>query len=590
MTILQVRNLQLNFRTDSGEVAAVRDVSFTLERGQTLGIVGESGSGKSATALAVMGLLPPTAKVEGEILFAMEGRAVDLLKLPPQIMRRLRGDRLGMIFQEPMSSLNPLFTCGSQIVEAIWQHQNISRQEAIARAVQLCHEVNLPAPEQIIHRYPHQLSGGQIQRIMIAMAIACNPDILIADEPTTALDVTVQATILQLLRRIQQERGMGLIFISHDLGVISQIADQVLIMYRGQVMEYGAVEQIFTQPQHPYTKGLIACRPQPELNLCFLPTVSDFMAEANGALITKEPPQLRQKPQNTDKRQASTEPLLRVEELTVSFPIRNLFGIVQDRKVAVDGISFTVFAGETLGLVGESGCGKTTTGRAVLRLLEPQAGKVFFDGVEITALPPKELTKLRRNLQIIFQDPFGSLNPRMSIGQIIQEPLLIHRQALYRTKQDRIARVKYLLERVGIDPQAMARFPHEFSGGQRQRIGIARALALNPKLIIADEAVSALDVSVQAQVLNLLKELQSEFELTYIFISHDLSVVKHMSDRIMVMQNGKIVELDTADRIYYQPQNPYTQQLISAIPKLQHLEHLVSQDAPKTAETSPNAP
>lgn len=568
MAILQVNQLQLNFRTDSGTISAIRDISFSLERGQTLGIVGESGSGKSATALAIMGLLPPTAKVSGEILFEMEGQTVDLLKLPAHVMRRLRGDRLGMIFQEPMSSLNPLFTCGSQIVEAILQHQNISKQEAIARAIQLCHEVNLPEPDKIIHRYPHQLSGGQIQRIMIAMAIACNPDILIADEPTTALDVTVQATILELLKSIQQERGMALIFISHDLGVISQIADRVVIMYRGQIMEQGAVHEIFANPQHPYTKGLIACRPQPELNLLFLPTVSDFMAEENGELISKNPPHLQEKPHKVP---SLTEPLLRVEELSVSFPIRNLFGIVEDRKIAVDGISFDVFAGETLGLVGESGCGKTTTGRAVLRLIEPQAGRVFFDGTEITALRPKELTKLRRNMQIVFQDPFSSLNPRMSIGQIIMEPLLIHRQELYPTKPDRIARVKYLLERVGIDPQSMSRFPHEFSGGQRQRIGIARALALNPKLIIADEAVSALDVSVQAQVLNLLKELQLEFELTYIFISHDLSVVKHMSDRIMVMRNGKIVELDTADRVYYQPQSPYTQQLISAIPKIQSL-------------------
>jgi peptide/nickel transport system ATP-binding protein len=453
-------------------------------------------------------------------------------------------------------------------VEAILQHQKVSKQEAINRAIQLCQEVNLPEPEKIIHRYPHQLSGGQIQRIMIAMAIACNPDILIADEPTTALDVTVQATILELLQCIQQERGMALIFISHDLGVISQIADQVVIMYRGQIMEQGAVNKIFVNPQHPYTKGLIACRPQSELNLLFLPTVSDFMAEENGTLISKNPPQFPEKPH---KVASLTEPLLRVEELSVSFPIRNLFGMVEDRKVAVDSISFAVFAGETLGLVGESGCGKTTTGRAILRLLEPQAGRVFFDGKEITALPPKELNQLRRNMQIVFQDPFSSLNPRMSIGQIIMEPLLIHRQELYPTQQARLARVKYLLERVGIDPQSMSRFPHEFSGGQRQRIGIARALALNPKLIIADEAVSALDVSVQAQVLNLLKELQREFELTYIFISHDLSVVKHMSDRIMVMQNGKIVELDTADRIYYQPQSLYTQQLIGAIPKIQSL-------------------
>ncbi len=569
MAILRVNHLQLSFRTDSGTVAAVRDISFSLERGQTLGIVGESGSGKSGTALAIMGLLPPTATVQGEILFEMEGKQVDLLQLPPHIMRRLRGDRLAMIFQEPMSSLNPLFTCGYQIMETLLQHQQISRQEAISRTIQLCHEVNLPDAEKIIQRYPHQLSGGQIQRIMIAMAIACNPDILIADEPTTALDVTVQATILELLKKIQQERGMALIFISHDLGVISQIADQVMVMYQGQIMEYGSVREVFQHPQHPYTKGLIACRPQPELNLLYLPTVSDFMAEENGTLISKTPPPLLEKPPKEPT--PTAEPLLRVQDLTVAFPVRNMFGMVQEYKTAVDHLSFEVFAGETLGLVGESGCGKTTTGRAILRLLPLQSGKIFFDGIEITALKPKELTKLRRNMQIVFQDPYGSLNPRMTIGQILMEPLLVHRHELYPTRRDRLARVQYLLERVGLDPQSISRFPHEFSGGQRQRIGIARALALNPKLIIADEAVSALDVSVQAQVLNLLKELQQEFALTYIFISHDLSVVKHMSDRIMVMQNGKIVELDTAERIYSQPQSHYTQQLISAIPKLQSL-------------------
>ncbi len=569
MAILRVNHLQLSFRTDSGMVSAIRDISFSLERGQTLGIVGESGSGKSSTALAIMGLLPPTATVQGEIFFEMEGKQVDLLQLPPHIMRRLRGDRLAMIFQEPMSSLNPLFTCGYQIMETLLQHQQISRQEAISRTRQLCHEVNLPDPEKIIQRYPHQLSGGQIQRIMLAMAIACNPDILIADEPTTALDVTVQANILELLKKIQQERGMALIFISHDLGVISQIADQVMVMYQGQIMEYGSVSEVFQHPQHPYTKGLIACRPQPELNLLYLPTVSDFMAEENGTLISKSPPPLLEKPPKEPTPNA--EPLLRVQDLTVAFPVRNMFGMVQEYKTAVDHLSFEVFAGETLGLVGESGCGKTTTGRAILRLLPLQSGKIFFDGIEITALKPKELSKLRRNMQIVFQDPYGSLNPRMTIGQILMEPLLVHRHELYPTRRDRLARVQYLLERVGLDPQSISRFPHEFSGGQRQRIGIARALALNPKLIIADEAVSALDVSVQAQVLNLLKELQQEFALTYIFISHDLSVVKHMSDRIMVMQNGKIVELDTAERIYHQPQKTYTQQLIHAIPKLQSL-------------------
>jgi peptide/nickel transport system ATP-binding protein len=562
--MLNVQDLRIQFRTDSGLVTAVDQVSFELGAGEALGIVGESGSGKSATALAIMGLLAPSAQVSGQINLELPSGSVDLRQIPPHVLRRLRGDRLGMIFQEPMSSLNPLFSCGRQLMETIVQHQQVSPAQARAQALQLFSEVGLTDGEKMLTRYPHQLSGGQIQRVMIAIAIACSPTLLIADEPTTALDVTVQATILQLLKNLQCQREMGLIFISHDLGVISQVADQVLVMYKGKVVEAGSTHSIFSDPQHPYTKGLIACRPQPHLDLAILPTVSDFMAEVDGQIISREPPTpiFRHPDQN---KSPSSQPLLRVANLTVSFPIRNAWGIISDRKLAVDDISFEVFQGETLGLVGESGCGKSTTGKAILQLVKSQ-GKIYLEGSEIT---PKLLPILRRDLQIIFQDPFGSLNPRMTIAQIIGEPLEIHRHHLYKNKHDRLERVKYLLGRVGIEIDSMNRFPHEFSGGQRQRISIARALALNPKLIIADEAVSALDVSVQAQVLNLLKELQAEFSLTYIFISHDLSVVKHMSDRILVMQKGQIVELGTAEQIYYQPQQPYTQQLINAIPKLE---------------------
>jgi peptide/nickel transport system ATP-binding protein len=581
--ILTVNNLQVDFKGDGGIVNAVRDISFDLRQGETIGIVGESGSGKSVTALAIMGLLPQTAKVSGEILFAHDHQAgsqvIDLLKVPQRQMRHYRGDAIAMIFQEPMTSLNPLFTCGYQIIEAILQHQNVTPEQAQAQAIQLFEEVRLPNPELMIDRYPHELSGGQIQRVMIAIAISCNPKILIADEPTTALDVTVQATILELLRHIQQERQMSIIFITHDLGVISQIANQVAVMYKGKVVESGRAIDIFRQPQHPYTKGLVACRPQPELRLKFLPTVSDFMSEdAMGEIIAKqlEGDRLNQVISISESEARSQvlqakEPLLSVKNLCVQFPIKGILGL-RRYFVAVDDISFDVYPGETLGLVGESGCGKTTTGRAILRLIKATRGSVMFEGNDVLTVPPQDLQRLRRQMQIVFQNPYGSLNPRMSVGDAIAEPLEIHSREtpFYQNKQNRRDRVAYLLQRVGLDASAIERYPHEFSGGQRQRICIARALALNPKLIIADESVSALDVSVQAQVLNLLKELQEEFGLTYIFISHDLSVVKFMSDRIMVMNKGKIEELNSAEAIYTDPQQEYTRKLIDAIPKFDY--------------------
>jgi peptide/nickel transport system ATP-binding protein len=578
-TILTINQLQVDFQSDEGMVNAVQDVSFQLRRGETLGIVGESGSGKSVTALAIMGLLGQTGRAtKGEVLFNIDAGQVNLLTLPPKKMRQYRGDRISMIFQEPMTSLNPLFTCGYQILETIQLHQNVSKAQAEAQAIQLFTEVQLPSPAQIMNRYPHELSGGQLQRVMLAIAICCNPMILIADEPTTALDVTVQATILDLLKQIQRDRDMSMIFITHDLGVIAKIADSVAVMYKGKVVEYGDTLAVFRQPSHPYTKGLITCRPQPELRRKYLPTVSDYMEEVNGQIIEKQPDGFRLQ-QSTDVHEAEErlrvlkqkEPLLRVQNLWVQFPERGIWRATRRYVTAVNDVSFEVYPGETLGLVGESGCGKSTLARAILRLVQPMSSsQVWFSDKNVTQMRSRELQSLRREMQIIFQDPFGSLNPRMNIGAAIAEPLIIHSEAiaLYKSKSSRQERVAYLLQRVGLNPSDMKRYPHEFSGGQRQRICIARSLALNPRLIVADESVSALDVSVQAQVLNLLKELQEEFGLTYIFISHDLSVVKFMSDRIMVMNRGKIEEIDTAEQIYSQPQTAYTQKLISSIPTM----------------------
>jgi peptide/nickel transport system ATP-binding protein len=578
--LLSVRNLQVSFRGDEGIVHAVKNISFDLAQGQTLGIVGESGSGKSATALAIMGLLGESGKItNGEVIFRPSGESpIDLVCVSQQKMLKYRGDRISMVFQEPMTSLNPLFTCGYQVIEAIRLHQKVSKQEAETRTIQLFQEVQLPNPEQLIERYPHELSGGQLQRVMIAMAISCNPQLIIADEPTTALDVTVQATILELLKEIQRSRQMSMIFITHDLGILAEIADRAIVMNQGEVVESGETQSIFQSPKHPYTKGLIACRPQPDRQLRLLPTVSDFMEIQNGQMVEKEPSDPRYlevvPPEETAARLIELqkqEPILSVQNLRIEFPIRSILGLKKRYLVAVNNISFDVYRGETLGLVGESGCGKTTTGRAILGLTNGVMGSVKFEGREISQLKGEALQKLRCDLQVVFQDPYGSLNPRMSVGDAIAEPLIVHshqnRFERYRKAEARRERVAYLLERVGLTKSAMRRYPHEFSGGQRQRICIARALALNPKLIIADEPVSALDVSVQAQVLNLLKELQAEFGLTYIFISHDLGVVKFMSDRIMVMNKGEIVELDTAESIYTNPQQPYTQKLISAIPK-----------------------
>ncbi|OKH18500.1 ABC transporter ATP-binding protein [[Limnothrix rosea] IAM M-220] len=577
--VIDVRQLQVQFRAENQVNTAVDRIDFQLERGNTLGIVGESGSGKSVTSLALMGLVPKPGRVRaGEILFKSEpgGEAIDLESLPERERRTYRGGKIAMIFQEPMSSLNPVYNVDFQLTEAILLHQNISKAEAKKQAIARLEEVQL-LPE-LMERYPHELSGGQLQRVMIAMAIASNPTLLIADEPTTALDVTVQAKILQLLRDLSQARQMSLIFITHDLGVIAELVDDVAVMYRGKIVEQGKIKNIFSNPQHPYTKGLLACRPRLEEKLVLLPTVADFMAitedpETKEIVIQeRQPDDSLQAQISLDEDKArleslvSQEPLLSVQNLQVGYRKRGVLGI-GGFNMAVNNVSFNLYPGETLGLVGESGCGKSTLARAILRLVQPLAGDVFFRGENIAKLPvrSKRLRQLRREMQIVFQNPYNSLNPRMSIGKAIAEPMVIHN--LKRDKKKRLERVQYLLERVGLDPDWVNRYPHELSGGQRQRVCIARALAIEPQFIICDESVSALDVSVQAQVLNLLKELQSEFQLTYIFISHDLSVVKFMSDRIIVMNKGKIEEMGAAEQIYRDPQQDYTRQLISAIPK-----------------------
>ncbi|MFL2573604.1 MAG: ABC transporter ATP-binding protein [Flavobacteriales bacterium] len=588
-TLLEFNNLVTEFHTEGTTVKAVNDISFTLNKGETVGIVGESGSGKSVTSLSAMRLIPsPPGKISGgEIIFHKKnGEKVDLLKASEEEMRSYRGNDIAMIFQEPMTSLNPVFTCGDQVLEAIMLHQKIDKNQAKKLTIDLFKKVQLPDPERIYSTYPHQISGGQKQRVMIAMAMSCEPSVLIADEPTTALDVTVQKTILQLMQNLQKEQDMGIMFITHDLGVIAELADKVVVMYKGKIVEQGNVWDIFTDPKHPYTKGLLACRPPLEKRYSFLPTVSDFMKiDESGNIIdnnvsvddfTKKLVVSDKERKEKQKKLFAKEPVLRLQNLKTYFPIRNgFFGGISNYVKAVNDVTFDVYPGETLGLVGESGCGKTTIGRTILRLEEPTEGSMIYKGQDIAKMNADELRSFRKEVQIIFQDPYSSLNPRMTIGNAIMEPMQVHN--ILNSDEERKEKVKELLTKVSLDPSHFYRYPHEFSGGQRQRIGIARALAVNPKFIICDESVSALDVSVQAQVLNLLNDLKEEFGLTYIFISHDLSVVKYMSDRMVVMQEGKIEEMGDADQIYNTPKTEYTKRLIDAIPegKLENIkEHL----------------
>jgi peptide/nickel transport system ATP-binding protein len=548
LPLLRISNLRIDFETETGTVTAVSDINLVVSRNEILGIAGESGSGKSVTSLAILQLLSKKTVryIHGEITFSPDGvHEFDMLKVPRDTLRSIRGKEIGMIFQEPMTSLNPVFTCGAQVMEAIQLHQNISGQVARHKTIELFRKVKLPDPEKMIYRYPHQLSGGQKQRVMIAMAMSGNPSLLICDEPTTALDVQVQKTILDLIRDLQKETGMGVIFITHDLGVIGEIANRVIIMYKGKIMEEGNVNQVFEVPNHPYTKSLLLCRPALYPKGIRLPVVSDFWDPE------KNNEQRYRKLEKSNSRQESgkriedsheqKDALIRVENLSVWFPSKKSFtGKSLSYLKAVDDVSFEVFKGETLGLVGGSGSGKTTLGRTLLRLIEPTAGTIFYDGVEFSSMKGKKLKDFRRNMQIVFQDPYSSLNPSIPIGSAIMEPLTVHEPHL--TYNEKKFRVVELIKKVGLLAEHYNRYPHEFSGGQRQRIVIARALVLRPSFIICDESVSALDVSVQAQILNLLNDLKRDLGFTSIFISHDLSVVKYLSDRIITVNNGKIAE------------------------------------------------
>ncbi|MDX1685244.1 MAG: ABC transporter ATP-binding protein [Saprospiraceae bacterium] len=565
--ILQVDGLTTSFK----DIPAVDDLSFKLKKGETLGIVGESGSGKSVTALSIMGLIRSPGSIEkGRISFNNSGEWQDLTTLGEKEMTKYRGKHIGLIFQEPFSAFNPSYTCGSQIRESLDLHTSMPRKEAIQEVHSILERVGIKDPVRIYRSYPHELSGGQLQRALIAMAIICKPDVIIADEPTTALDVTVQKNVLGLFREIVSELNASMIFISHDLGVISEVADQVLVMYRGRKMEYGSTATIFNDPQSPYTKGLLECRPRLDRSLNRLPVIADFMdvEELGGhdwrvieRTASREERQSLQEVRTSENVNGS-ETLLEVERLTVRYPIeRNIWGSVRKYLDAVDSVSFDIKRGETVGLVGESGSGKSSIGKALIRLTDFVEGSILYEGRDILPLSQKSMRPLRKKIQMIFQDPYSTLNPRMKIGTAIAEVLKVHGY-----KGNVQKRVKELLERVGLTPEVYGRYPHEFSGGQRQRISIARTLAVEPEFIICDESVSALDVSVQAQILNLLKELQADMGLSYLFISHDLSVVKHMSDRILVLKDGKIVEEGEPEKIYISPQHDYTKGLIDAIP------------------------
>lgn len=558
MSLLEVKNFGLEFKTESGVFHAVKNISFSLESGKVMGLVGESGSGKSVTSLAIMRLLetPPARFNSGDIVF--EGKS--LLEKSEKEMRQLRGNDISMIFQEPMTSLNPVFRVGDQIAEALQLHKGLSKKEASDLAVDWMDKVGIPNPSSKANNYPHELSGGQKQRIMIAMAMCCDPKLLIADEPTTALDVTIQKQVLELMLSLQESYQMSLLFISHDLSVISDISDEICVMYKGEIVEQGSTSQIMTSPKHGYTKGLMACRPRKKNNPSRLPTIERFIN--NDSVQTLE---TREQEKQRKREALSEEIILEVKGLKTYFPVRT--GILSRTKEfikAVDGVDLKIKKGTSFGLVGESGCGKTTLGRTLIRLVAPTEGSVLFQGQDVARLEGKELKAMRKKMQMIFQDPFSSLNPRMTVEQIVSEPMIVHR--LYSDRHTMRKETQDLLDRVGLLPEHLQRYPHEFSGGQRQRISIARALSLKPEFLICDESVSALDVSIQAQILNLLLDLQNEFDLTYIFISHDLGVVNFFADEVAVMNQGKIVEQGLAHEVYENPVQDYTKKLLGAIP------------------------
>jgi len=556
--LLEVEKLNISFYKDAIEKQIIKNISFEIEPNEIIAVVGESGSGKSISSLAVMGLLPKAISkiTSGSIVFNNH----NLVELSDKDFQKIRGKEITMIFQEPMSSLNPSMRCGKQVEEILNKHSKLSSTEIKAEVLNLFKKVKLPNPSRIYKAYPHEISGGQKQRVMIAMAIACKPKLLIADEPTTALDVTVQKEILELLKDIQKETKMSVLFISHDLSLVSELAGRVLVMYKGEIVEQGTTEAIFNTPKHNYTKALIGARPSTEFRLKQLPTISDFMSDSVSKTIITD----GDRKKNHEKLYRQ-EPLLEVVDIEKTYLSKTGWFSKDKPFKAVDGVSFKVYTGETIGLVGESGCGKSTLGNAILQLDKATSGHILYKGKDITNLSTSEMRLLRKDIQIIFQDPFASLNPRLTVGNAIIEPMKVHN--IGTSDVDRKAKVLEILEKVGLDATAFYRYPHEFSGGQRQRVGIARTIALEPQLIVCDESVSALDISVQAQVLNLLNDLKEQFGFTYIFISHDLTVVKYMADQLLVMKEGKIEEIGDADNIYKSPEREYTKKLIHAIPK-----------------------
>jgi peptide/nickel transport system ATP-binding protein len=576
-TILNIENLTTSFKNEDREFVAVKEISFSLEKGETLAIVGESGSGKSVTSMSIMRLLnEKTSHIKGNVSFLKNDSVYNLLSLPEKEMRKFRGKDISMIFQEPMTSLNPVIKCGEQVAESLRLHLGMSKKQAHEKTISLFETVKLPRPEYMYNAYPHQISGGQKQRVMIAMAISCKPELLIADEPTTALDVTVQKSILELLKELQAEFNMSIIFITHDLGVVSELAHKVAIMYKGRIVETGDVKEIFSNPQHPYTKGLLACRPPLNVRLKKLPTIGDFMKEnEDGSFMNTnfEPSSQSDLVETSDERRSRLDslykekPILELKNISKTFFLKKSgFGFGSEKLLAVKEVDLAVYPGETLGLVGESGCGKSTLGKIILRLLEPSSGEIFYRGKDIRGIGSGEMRRMRKKMQVIFQDPYSSLNPIKRIGDAIAEPMLVHN--IHSSNKSAKNAAMELLEKVGLKEEHYNRYPHEFSGGQRQRIVIARALSVQPEFIICDECVSALDVSVQAQIINLLQQLKREQNFSYIFISHDLGVVKYVSDRIAVMNQGVIEEIGDADEIYTNPRSAYTQRLIESIPKL----------------------
>ena len=569
--LLEINELTISFQGNEQSNKAIDNISLKIYRGETLGIVGESGSGKSLTSLAIMQLLSKQAQLNaGEIILHLKDtEKINLTQLSEKELRRLRGNHIAMIFQEPMTSLNPVMTCGKQVSEILLLHKNLTKKEAKEKTLQLFEEVKLPRTQSVYKAYPHELSGGQKQRIMIAMAMACEPALLIADEPTTALDVSVQQSILDLIQQLKEKYNTTTIFISHDLNLVSNIADQIAVIHQGKIVEKGSTKEIFFNPKHNYTKGLLGCRPPLDKRLKALPLMEDFLNEkAKDRLSYLLSEKNVISSEEREKRQIdlyNQEPLLEVKNLTLSYPLKkSIFGRILKAVTAVDHVNFFLFRGETLGLVGESGCGKTSLGRSLLLLNKASAGNILFENKDILKFTSKEIKAFRKKVQIIFQDPYGSLNPRITAGAAIMEPMVAHN---LHKKPDRKQKTIELLEKVGLSADSFSRYPHEFSGGQRQRISIARALAVEPEFIICDESVSALDVSVQAQILNLLNQLKEELKLTYLFISHDLSVVRYMSDRIMVMEEGKIIETKEADELFANPEHTYTKKLLAAIPK-----------------------